>query len=436
MTSVSHSELIDDQLHVAFRWVQEGDPGGGADHPGHYWLKLSTGALKRRKDDDSGWDDVGGTAGALTGTLFTTKGDLLTATGSNAPVRKGAGTDGYFLRPKASNSDGLEWYDHEGASDPHPQYTTNAEATTIADTEAAAAVSTHVGLSDPHSQYLKKATLTAKGDLYVATASGVVTRLPIDTDGKVLTADSGATPGVSWQTPSGGGGGASIDSSAYGSLPAAGNAGNLYLPNDAPVLLRDDGAAWQAFGPIHHLDLSAKPTTWFNQNTNTITSRDWGDFMYCPDTGGTGSISIRGREKAYPTPPFTLDIALQFVGYARNYTQFGLMTRDSGSGRIVTFGPSVASLYILRYDSATAINGIEEQAELPMMAGSPMYLRIVDGGTNIQYWWSVNGEDWINFRTTLSRTFWLASPDKIGFFVNNQTNFFPVGVTLLSWYEH
>lgn len=41
---------------------------------------------------------------------------------------------------------------HEAAGDPHPQYTTAAEASTIAD----AAVATHVALADPHAQYQKE----------------------------------------------------------------------------------------------------------------------------------------------------------------------------------------------------------------------------------------------------------------------------------------
>src|ERR1700732_4468669 len=39
---------------------------------------------------------------------------------------------------------------------------------------------------------------TTKGDL-LARSSSAVGRLPIDTDGKILTADSTATLGVSWQ---------------------------------------------------------------------------------------------------------------------------------------------------------------------------------------------------------------------------------------------
>ncbi len=64
-----------------------------------------------------------------------------------------------------------------------------------------------------------RSTLTAKGDLYVATASNVVTRQGIGADGSVLTADSAQTNGLKWATPS-----TAPDESSYysnGSLAAA-----------------------------------------------------------------------------------------------------------------------------------------------------------------------------------------------------------------------
>jgi hypothetical protein len=44
--------------------------------------------------------------------------------------------------------------------------------------------------------------VTAKADLLVASASGVVDNLAVGTNGQVLTADSAATLGVKWATPS------------------------------------------------------------------------------------------------------------------------------------------------------------------------------------------------------------------------------------------
>lgn len=44
----------------------------------------------------------------------------------------------------------------------------------------------------------QRSTLTTKGDLYVATASGVVTRLPVGANGQIPIADSSQTTGLRW----------------------------------------------------------------------------------------------------------------------------------------------------------------------------------------------------------------------------------------------
>lgn len=49
--------------------------------------------------------------------------------------------------------------------------------------------------------YQPKATLTTKGDLYVATGAGTIARIGVGTDGQVLTADSGETNGIAWDSP-------------------------------------------------------------------------------------------------------------------------------------------------------------------------------------------------------------------------------------------
>lgn len=46
--------------------------------------------------------------------------------------------------------------------------------------------------------------IDAKGDLIVGTGADTATRLPVGTDGQVLTASSGSTSGLAFQTPSGG----------------------------------------------------------------------------------------------------------------------------------------------------------------------------------------------------------------------------------------
>jgi hypothetical protein len=50
--------------------------------------------------------------------------------------------------------------------------------------------------------FIRKDSFSAKGDLMTATAAATPSRLPVGTDGQVLTADSGQTAGLKYATPS------------------------------------------------------------------------------------------------------------------------------------------------------------------------------------------------------------------------------------------
>lgn len=87
---------------------------------------------------------------------------------------------------------------------------TRAQAGTSGVVHAAGATVRHV-LSSADLTYFRvgvetadaavaKSTLTTKGDTFARSSSTVV-RVPVGTNGQVLTADSTATPGVAWQTP-------------------------------------------------------------------------------------------------------------------------------------------------------------------------------------------------------------------------------------------
>ena len=74
-------------------------------------------------------------------------------------------------------------------------------AGTTAITHASGATVRHVLTSndlDYFNTAIQPSTLTAKGDTYVATASGVVTRLAVGANDYVLTADSTQTKGMKW----------------------------------------------------------------------------------------------------------------------------------------------------------------------------------------------------------------------------------------------
>lgn len=71
----------------------------------------------------------------------------------------------------------------------YPAPTFSADMATQAELDAASAL------------LVAKALVDAKGDLIVATAADTPARLAVGANGRVLTADSGASTGVSWQVP-------------------------------------------------------------------------------------------------------------------------------------------------------------------------------------------------------------------------------------------
>ena len=99
---------------------------------------------------------------------FTTKGDIVAATGSAAVSRLGVGTDGYALVADSSTATGLKWASVAGSG---------AVATdTIWD---------------------------AKGDLAVGTGADTASRLAVGTNNYVLTADSAQATGMKWAAAGG-----------------------------------------------------------------------------------------------------------------------------------------------------------------------------------------------------------------------------------------
>lgn len=61
----THSQMAGLEIHQPFNFVQEADPGAVGSNI--YWLKVSTGVVKRRNDSNTGWDNVGSGITTFTG---------------------------------------------------------------------------------------------------------------------------------------------------------------------------------------------------------------------------------------------------------------------------------------------------------------------------------------------------------------------------------
>lgn len=235
----------------------------------------------------------------------------------------------------------------------------------------------------------------------------------------------------------GGGGGSSISEGAYGSLPAAGNAGALYLPTDAPVILRDDGAAWQTFGPIHRFHRDTWPATAYNPTSETVTDHGWGQSILAPNNGSTGTTNWVGREKVAPSTPYKVDLFFRINAFVRQHQCWGFFIRDSSNGKWtgvqLNFG-SAGGLAVLHQNSATSNASVPFTLELPLVAHD-LFWRMEDDNTNIKFACSADGQNWYQFYSEARASF-LTTPNRVGWALNNQTSAIPMTATLLHWWQH
>lgn len=145
---------------------------------------------------------------------FTTKGDVLVATGSGTYVRVGVGANDYVLTAASGQASGVVWAAATSATEV-AKSTFAAKGDILAGTGAGTYVRLGSGTngyalvadsgeasglawSNISGTYVAKALTTTKGDLIVATGASTPARLGVGTNGYVLTADSAEASGIKW----------------------------------------------------------------------------------------------------------------------------------------------------------------------------------------------------------------------------------------------
>jgi len=217
----------------------------------------------------------------------------------------------------------------------------------------------------------------------------------------------------------------------YLAAPSASQAGRLYFPTNDAVVLRDTGAAWERWGTVWNFIAPDNSTfSWVNQGSSTVAQ-----------VGSTvkliGQINSEAhlRVLSAPSTPYTLTAAMRVTGYRQNTYRFGILVRDSGTGKFSTVGVNwnaIGSANYWVWSDWGSTTTFAVQTGLECQLPEILWLRVRDNGTNLIWSYSVDG---INFIVAFSstRTFYMATPNQLGFWLTSGAGTLAASLTLLSW---
>lgn len=211
-------------------------------------------------------------------------------------------------------------------------------------------------------------------------------------------------------------------------LPSAGNPGTIYLPTDEPVLLFDNGASWNSFGPI--FSLTPPPATtgwsWVNQGSAiiTATAASW-------KLSNVSSTGMALFVKTAPATPWTMEVLLlpTFTGPNAGFMSYAICFYDSVSGKLHIYeflsdGTSnsanwMGMLGAYKYTSVTVFSATYFDRLGINPGWGHRFVRVGDDGTNRHISFSADGVTYMKAHT-IGRTDFVTA-DKIGFATSNST---------------
>lgn len=223
-------------------------------------------------------------------------------------------------------------------------------------------------------------------------------------------------------------------STAVGSEPGTPASGDLDFYSNGVDVARYSGSAWVPWGPLFPFTAPNDASyAWVNQGGASVSTTNGGIFLRAPANAG---VNLRIRKKAAPATPYTVTVAFLPTLVSLNYQSCGVLFRESSSGKVVTLhvenGTGYQNLTVTKWTNASTFSA--QYANVGYLASrGVVFLRIADNGTNRISSYSSDGQHWFTFHT-VGRTDFLTA-DEIGFYVDDETNTYDAGMTLLSWKE-
>lgn len=216
--------------------------------------------------------------------------------------------------------------------------------------------------------------------------------------------------------------------------------GKIHWSADLPAIYRANGSSWDPYGPLWALNpLPARGWAWTNQNIAQADHLGSMLHLYAPPTVNVHSLRIYDR--AYGQGTVTAVALLRPVMSGKTNHGCGLVLRDPGSGKLISFGPAAGgNIAVTRWTNQTTLSAVA--STIAWGGAFPPWWRVIDDGATLWFAVSESGggfsfadNDWLPLYSETRVTF-LTAPSRVGMMLNANNAAAPnIGMRLLvaSW---
>lgn len=249
-----------------------------------------------------------------------------------------------------------------------------------------------------------------------------------------------------------------VSTAKHGFVPKGTNTGTKFLRDDGTWASAGGGAAWVTDDDrtppsspnalddeFDGADGAAINAAWTAVNGSGATAVLDGVGRAILTANVTSSTNLNMWMKAAPATPWSIITRCSPVN-AGSQPHSGLALKNTTSGKIITFGPSMQGITVaapmkiegLNWTNATtfASNVATALTTTANQAVAPTYYKITNDGTTLKFYFSFVGthaSHWILFASVTLATF-IGSVDQIGLFVDSQSST-QAGVSLVEFFR-
>lgn len=216
----------------------------------------------------------------------------------------------------------------------------------------------------------------------------------------------------------------------YANLPATCKIGDRYITSDTPyTFVATATNTWQALYRGQAVTIPpSSGWTEVNKGGSDVITYSGAINVFGVSAASENNILL---VRTAPTPPYTIEAAIQFTMPYINFSSTGLCFRQSSDGKLVRFAHITDSAYKISHTYLSSpTTGVSNGKTASWWPRETLWMRIEDDNTDRNYYLSPDGVNWFEFYTE-TRTSNLTA-DQVGFLVGKASGD-SISSTLIHW---